>query len=217
MNPLFDFIGGLASTIIPGLFGQGMNTAGNLALQKQAQNENIRQWDMQNKYNSPVAQMERLKQAGLNPNLVYGHGAVNQAGAIPSVSPAGDVDVLGQLGKYTAVKATSAQMQNTIAQNELIKAQAVKTKTEADIMAWNLDAARQASGPQGKVKVGEGYLGQIISQGLNAVPSFFDNLGNVGKNLFDFIGDKNNGTGLIGAWRRSRDLKWKQQFKKPWR
>lgn len=32
-------------------------------------------WHMQNNYNSPAAQMERLKAAGLNPNLVYGDGA----------------------------------------------------------------------------------------------------------------------------------------------
>lgn len=32
-------------------------------------------WNMQNEYNSPAAQMKRLKDAGLNPNLVYGDGA----------------------------------------------------------------------------------------------------------------------------------------------
>lgn len=30
--------------------------------------------DAQNRYNSPLAQMDRLTAAGLNPNLVYGHG-----------------------------------------------------------------------------------------------------------------------------------------------
>lgn len=29
-------------------------------------------WNMQNQYNSPVAQMTRFKEAGLNPNLIYG-------------------------------------------------------------------------------------------------------------------------------------------------
>lgn len=31
-------------------------------------------WSMQNAYNTPAAQMQRLKEAGLNPNLVYGNG-----------------------------------------------------------------------------------------------------------------------------------------------
>ena len=32
-------------------------------------------WNQQNQYNSPEQQMNRLRQAGLNPNLVYGKGA----------------------------------------------------------------------------------------------------------------------------------------------
>lgn len=46
-----------------------------------------RAWTMQNDYNSPVAQMERLRQAGLNPNLVYGRGADNTASSMPVSSP----------------------------------------------------------------------------------------------------------------------------------
>lgn len=37
-------------------------------------------WQMQANYNSPAAQMERLKAAGLNPHLVYGNGADAQMG-----------------------------------------------------------------------------------------------------------------------------------------
>lgn len=36
-------------------------------------------WKMQNEYNAPNSQMERLKAAGLNPNLVYGNGADAQS------------------------------------------------------------------------------------------------------------------------------------------
>ena len=41
---------------------------------------------MNNAYNDPSAQMERLKQAGLNPNLVYGGGATTTASAPCSAS-----------------------------------------------------------------------------------------------------------------------------------
>lgn len=41
-------------------------------------------WNMQNAYNSPEAQMARLKAAGLNPNLVYGSGADAQGGVVRS-------------------------------------------------------------------------------------------------------------------------------------
>lgn len=47
-------------------------------------------WRMQNEYNSPTAQMQRLKDAGLNPHLVYGKGADAQGasmGSPPSPAP----------------------------------------------------------------------------------------------------------------------------------
>ncbi|MDE6393094.1 MAG: hypothetical protein K2L59_07510 [Muribaculaceae bacterium] len=36
---------------------------------------NISNWEMTNAYNSPTAQMKRLEEAGLNPNLVYQNGS----------------------------------------------------------------------------------------------------------------------------------------------
>lgn len=36
---------------------------------------NIEMWNMQNRYNLPVAQIQRLRAAGLNPNLMYGNGS----------------------------------------------------------------------------------------------------------------------------------------------
>lgn len=47
----------------------------------------IADWNMQNSYNSPQAQMERFKAAGLNPNLIYGQ--TNQASPIRSVEAKG--------------------------------------------------------------------------------------------------------------------------------
>lgn len=38
--------------------------------------KDLEMWNKANEYNSPTAQMERLKNAGLNPHLVYGNGSV---------------------------------------------------------------------------------------------------------------------------------------------
>jgi hypothetical protein len=38
---------------------------------QQQKQDNIQFWNMQNEYNSPTAQMARLKGAGLNPNMLY--------------------------------------------------------------------------------------------------------------------------------------------------
>ena len=47
--------------------------------------ENLDFWQMHNSYNSPEAQMARLKEANLNPHLAYGNGSVaNTGGSISS-------------------------------------------------------------------------------------------------------------------------------------
>lgn len=43
--------------------------------------QNIAQWERENAYNHPAQQMARLKEAGLNPNLVYGNGSAVQTSA----------------------------------------------------------------------------------------------------------------------------------------
>lgn len=42
---------------------------------------NLDMWNRQNEYNSPSAQMSRLKAAGLNPDLMYGNGSAGGVGA----------------------------------------------------------------------------------------------------------------------------------------
>lgn len=55
--------------------------------QKIANRYNLEMWNRQNEYNHPKAQMQRLKEAGLNPNLIYGQGsggATGQASGAPT-------------------------------------------------------------------------------------------------------------------------------------
>lgn len=44
---------------------------------------NMQSWNAQNAYNTPAAQMERFKEAGLNPNLMYSQGSSGQASDYP--------------------------------------------------------------------------------------------------------------------------------------
>ena len=55
-----------------------------------AYNKDLEMWNRANEYNAPTAQMARLREAGLNPNLVYGKGATATSSA--------------QLPKYQAVR-----------------------------------------------------------------------------------------------------------------
>lgn len=88
-------------------------------------------WNMQNQYNSPAAQMERFKAAGLNPNLIYGRGDSGSASPIP-VPDAQHVDfrapqyegmrfdLLGQMNAFADLDIKRAQADNLRAQNSVI-------------------------------------------------------------------------------------------------
>lgn len=71
--------------LAPSLLTAGIGTIGNLITSWFGNRRDKKMWDLQNAYNSPEAQMERLKKAGLNPNLVYGSGNVvgNSSGSRP--------------------------------------------------------------------------------------------------------------------------------------
>ena len=49
-------------------------------------NASVNDWHRDNAYNHPEQQMARLRQAGLNPHLVYGKGADTQAAMSKSAS-----------------------------------------------------------------------------------------------------------------------------------
>lgn len=98
---------------------------------------NILMWNMQNAYNSPTAQMSRLRQAGLNPNLVYGSGVTgNNAGSAPQYEPikvqratmepyrGWNLGLSDAVSVYMAARQNKAQVENMEAQNNLIKEQA---------------------------------------------------------------------------------------------
>lgn len=77
---------------IANLFGQSKANKQSQAFQVGMYNRQradaLADFNMQNAYNSPQQQMARLKAAGLNPNLVYGHGAdAGMAAPVRSSSP----------------------------------------------------------------------------------------------------------------------------------
>lgn len=53
-------------------------------LQDRANAFSLDMWNRENAYNHPAAQMERLKQAGINPAMAYANGVQNTAGGAPS-------------------------------------------------------------------------------------------------------------------------------------
>ena len=81
-------LSGLIGSLVGGAFGlagAGAEYAYNKDLASQQNQYNIDMWKMQADYNSPQAQMQRFKDAGLNPNLVYGQGSDGNMSTAPQM------------------------------------------------------------------------------------------------------------------------------------
>lgn len=106
----------IASSALP-IVGDLINYKLNQKQNQQAYEQNLEMWNKQNLYNHPTQQMQRLKEAGLNPNLVYGSGTSVTAGSGPTKQPAQanirtGLDTMSMLGQYQNIKLTKAQTNN---------------------------------------------------------------------------------------------------------
>ena len=122
-----------------GLIGGNQTNKANEKLNKEQMKFNAEQaeisrnwqeemWNKANQYNSPVQQMQRLTEAGLNPNLVYGNGADATAAAVPSTQSANS----GSLKPYQNSFGSAIQSAIMTNQLKLLEAQVNKTEQEAE-------------------------------------------------------------------------------------
>lgn len=104
----------------------------------------LQMWNKQNAYNTPQAQMARFRQAGLNPNLIYGKGTAGQATPVqqPDVkgySRAEAANVtrgMDAFGDYTRLSNIRTQSDNLRAQTDLAEQNALLTaqKTANEVL-----------------------------------------------------------------------------------
>lgn len=158
-------IGGAAISAIGNFFGNKSNQkASDRLFEKQAQfsrEERIaqQQWIEEmyarnNAYNTPAAQMERYKAAGLNPDLIYSQGdsgnasfpeapsqaATPTASVIPKNTYGDTAAIVAQTGLMTAqAKALESQAKKTDTEESLLTADYLlrKARTESDIELQN--------------------------------------------------------------------------------
>lgn len=115
------------------------------AAEEAARKYNLEQWHRQNLYNHPLEQMARLKQAGLNPNLIYGSSpgsAVGNAGAVaPGKAPELNYRDFFSPGlqSFQNVRLNQAQTNNLQADVMLKGTQSLKTANEAGLRGRELD------------------------------------------------------------------------------
>lgn len=95
-----------------GFGSQQQTNAANMEIAKYQYEKNLEMWHRNNEYNSPQAQMQRLKNAGLNPNLVYGNGAVGNASSTPPQFEAPTMQAYTNFGDLGASAGFDAYMRS---------------------------------------------------------------------------------------------------------
>lgn len=108
---------------LAGKAGQWFNDATGVTQQNEY---NMQMWNLQNQYNSPAAQMQRYREAGLNPNLIYGNGSssAGNATSAPQMESysSGFSKFMNFMSNIYSLKNLKAQNNNLNAQTDSIKA-----------------------------------------------------------------------------------------------
>lgn len=123
----------------------------NLQLAQMQNAWNVEQWERENDYNTPANQLERMKAAGMNPDLAVANGYSNTSASSPQMTSgaaatAQDMSALGQ--KPTLGQAIQSALRDSMigAQIDNIKANTRKTNADAGISestAKYLDAEKE--------------------------------------------------------------------------
>lgn len=145
---IYNFDYAIAPLLIGGALALGSSIAGAIAAKRQQrrQNElnkemanyqntlNLEQWQRENEYNTPVAQMQRLKEAGVNPRIWWSSGTNTSASSPTLSAPEQQYNAVGgQLAKGlsdvfgSAINAVN-QMNSIRMQEEQIKLMQSQTK-----------------------------------------------------------------------------------------
>lgn len=139
-----SLLGGLGSGFLSFL-GQKKTNRQNLQITQNQNAFNLAQWQREMAYNTPANQMKRLREAGLNPHLVYGTGSVtgNTTGNAPRAegatmqNPLAGLqapEFMGVLGDYIGIKEKNAQIDNIKANNEYIENKAINEGIKTSIL-----------------------------------------------------------------------------------
>lgn len=155
--------GGVASAIpiVGPLVGAGINAISGAVQNKKQRKWNekmyarqrqdaLADWAMQNAYNSPAEQMKRLKEAGLNPNLVYGHGAdATSNQAVRSSEMAKYTPQAFDIGSGVS-QASSNIYDAALKQQQLLNMKMALAAMASSINNKDADTASKVAGTRGK-------------------------------------------------------------------
>lgn len=111
-----------------------INANGKKRSQKRAQQYNLENWERNNAYNHPSAQMARLREAGLNPAMMYGSGsAMNTSAPITPVKDTGGIEMQNPLSEFANFQTKAAQTDNLQSQATLNIAKGLAADEDAKL------------------------------------------------------------------------------------
>lgn len=173
----FGPIGALLGAVIGA--GTNMLSTGlqNRYNRKQADKEwrrNLEQWNKENEYNSPSAQMARLQEAGLNPNLMYSQGNTGNAGSSPTYDSKESSDLsLPVIGLYQSLvgmqnetRSVDSQIATAGTQQALNRASALNYDVQNDnlVKQGHLIDAQVGETLQRQLKEAEEALSEVVKR-----------------------------------------------------
>lgn len=143
-NPLF----GLGLNLFGNLFTNSQNRRSieqtnrlNMQMQQYQNAWNERMWHMNNEYNTPANQIKRLKEAGLNPDLMYGNpsqGTSSSPAQGTSLSHAEAFQSLGFGDMFSNAQQLMMQKKANDAQIKLMNSQAEQMDAETQLKKKDL-------------------------------------------------------------------------------
>lgn len=156
----------------------------------------IEDWNLQNAYNTPKAQMQRYQEAGLNPNLIYGQtNTASPVGSGPHASfNAEGIDLAGFLQKWYSAKASKAQVNNLEQQNENLKSQDSLLGANADYVQAQTrmqELKNKYFQSTGRLPRSEGSLGASVGDFFRYMDWFTPSNKVKGTQVSSHINDKN--------------------------
>ncbi len=118
-------------------FGQRQTNKRNEELAEAERRFMLEMWNRQNAYNTPKAQMQRFKAAGLNPNLIYEKATSGGASSVGGYSRANVENPLKEFNAFTGIGDTvsdalikSQQLKNLKAEESILKSRSLGNMIE---------------------------------------------------------------------------------------
>lgn len=130
-------LGGLVGNLLTGSAQKDTNKT-NLQIARETNEANYRLWNENNLYNTPAAQMSRLRAAGLNPNMVYGQ--VSSGNSSSPVTAQGAVMKSAKFGDFGASAAVMSYLQGKMQESTISLQDTQSAKNKAETNRTNVES-----------------------------------------------------------------------------